>query len=216
MQRLALFDLDNTLVDRAEGLRRWAEEFVAERRLDIGDVEWMIEADGDGFVPKEAFFTRVRERFELQDSVEDLWARYRSRHPRLIPPFPGALDGLGRLRDAGWRTGVVTNGFADVQMSTLVCSGVGDVVDGWAISGAERVRKPDARLFAIAARRCGMTLSDGGWMIGDSASADIGGGQIIGLRTVWIDRGRPWPGELQQPDHIISEVTDAIELLLTS
>ena len=34
MQRLALFDLDDTLVDRRRAFRAWAEEFVTARELD--------------------------------------------------------------------------------------------------------------------------------------------------------------------------------------
>jgi HAD superfamily hydrolase (TIGR01549 family) len=84
------------------------------------------------------------------------------------------------LRSAGWMVGVVTNGPADVQLATLTGSGIADLVDGWAISGAEGVGKPDGRLFEVAARRCGMALTAGDWMVGDSAVADIGGGQAAG------------------------------------
>ncbi|WP_318783722.1 HAD family hydrolase [Plantactinospora soyae] len=209
-----LFDLDNTLVDRAAGLRLWAQEFCVRRGLGQADVEWMVEADGDGLVPKEIFFGELRDRFRLPDSVSSLWAQYRVRHPALIPVFPGVPAGLTRLRAEGWKVGLVTNGFADVQLRTITGSGMGAYLDGWAISGAEDVRKPDRRLFEIAARRCGTTLSDGGWMIGDSATSDVGGGQAAGLRTVWVDRGGAWPSGLPVPDHVTPSVVEAFAVLL--
>jgi FMN phosphatase YigB (HAD superfamily) len=212
--QLVLFDLDNTLVDRAGGLRRWVRTFCDERGLGPEDVEWMVRADGDGLVPKEVFFGKVADRFRLPDSVPDLFADYRTRKPAMVAAYPGAHAGLARLREADRRVGLVTNGLGDVQLSTMTCSGIADLVDGWAISGVEGVRKPDPRIFEIAAGRCGTTLAAGGWMVGDSATADIGGGRAAGLRTIWIDHGRPWPSAVAEPDHVTADVTEAIAFLL--
>ncbi|MET7337861.1 HAD family hydrolase [Nonomuraea sp. NPDC005650] len=214
MQRLALFDLDNTLVDRAAGLRLWAVEFCETRGLEADKVDWIVEADGDGLVPKETFFAQLRGQFSLSDSVVELWAQYRRRHPTLISASPGVLAGLAQLRRAGWKVGLVTNGFADVQLTTITSTGVAAHVDGWAISGAEKVRKPERKLFELATERCGLTLSAGGWMVGDSVAADIGGGQAAGLRTIWVDRGRQWPGQISKPDHVVADAAEAIAVLL--
>ncbi|GLW09707.1 hypothetical protein Misp01_48360 [Microtetraspora sp. NBRC 13810] len=216
MRRLALFDLDNTLVDRAAGLRLWAQEFRASHGLRADDVEWIVKADGDGLVPKETFFAQIKERYSLAEPVAELWAQYRRRHPALIPAFPGALAGLARLRRQDWLVGLVTNGLADVQLATITSSGVAGHVHGWAISGAENARKPERRLFEIAAERCGTTLAGGGWMIGDSAAADMAGGRAAGLRTVWIDRGRPWLHDIPGPDHTAADAAEAMAILLRS
>ncbi|GAA2731322.1 HAD hydrolase-like protein [Actinocorallia aurantiaca] len=57
--------------------------------------------------------------------------------------------------------------------------------------------------------------ADGGWMVGDSATADITGGRTAGLKTCWISRGRPWPLPERSPDRIVGHVTEAISLLPT-
>ncbi len=214
MPSLVLFDLDNTLVDRATGLRRWAQEFCLQRGLDGGAVEWIVDADGDGLVPKEIFFERLRQRFQLNEPAAQMWAAYRRRHPELIRPYPGALDGLRRLRRQGWAAGVVTNGSADQQTTTLTATGLAGCLDAWAISEAEGVKKPERRLFEIAADRCGTPLTHEGWMVGDSATADIAGAQDAGLKTIWIDRGHPWPLPDRKPDHTVGRIAEAIELLL--
>jgi phosphoglycolate phosphatase-like HAD superfamily hydrolase len=54
---LAIFDLDNTLVDRAGAFRRWAVEFVARHGLDPAERRWLVAADEDGFAPRPAFLT---------------------------------------------------------------------------------------------------------------------------------------------------------------
>ncbi|MFI5613852.1 HAD family hydrolase [Amycolatopsis sp. NPDC051903] len=211
--RLVLFDLDNTLVDRAEGFRRWAWEFCAEHRLSADDATWLTAADEDGHAPREAFFAAVRDRFTVKATVAELLESYRRRHPALIPAAPGVLTGLPRLRSAGWRIGVVTNGNAEQQLATLLCTDVAGLVDGWAISEHEGVGKPDRRLFEIAAERCQAPLADG-WMVGDGARADIAGGRAAGLHTVWVDRGREWSGDEKAPDHVVADAAGAIELLL--
>ncbi|MGV9376512.1 HAD family hydrolase [Nonomuraea sp. NPDC003707] len=74
------------------------------------------------------------------------------------------------------------------------------------------MRKPEVDLFRIAAQRCGGTLGKGGWMIGDNLIADIQGGQMAGLRTIWINRGT-WSGQEHHVDHAVTDVIDAIAIL---
>ena len=209
---LALFDLDGTLVDRRAGLRAWAEEFCAAHGLDPFEADWILEADDDGRAPKELFFGRIRERYGLSASLDDLFRQYRERQPTLVPVHAGVLDGLDRLRAGGWRLGIVTNGYESVQTRTLTSTGLADRVDGWAISGAEDIWKPDVRLFEIAAERAGTALD--GWMVGDSAWGDMVGGRAAGLTTAWVHHDRPWPADLDQPDHVVAAAADAIVLML--
>ncbi|MFC5835586.1 HAD family hydrolase [Nonomuraea insulae] len=208
---LALFDLDNTLIDRLGAFERWAAEFAAERGLGQEAVPWLVAADADGSVPMGTFFALVRERFGLAEPAEELWRAFRERLPHLVRCPAEVLEGLDRLRAAGWTVGIVTNGMADNQAGKIRRSGLAARVDGWAISEAEGVRKPDIRLFEIGAARCGRSLRDGGWMVGDDPVADVGGGLGAGLRTIWIDRGRaPEPAGA---DHVVSDVLTAMELL---
>ncbi|MEW9528508.1 HAD family hydrolase [Microbispora sp. NPDC049125] len=91
-------------------------------------------------------------------------------------------------------------------------SGLAEAVDAYALSGAEGIRKPEVGLFEIAAKRCGVTLVEGGWMIGDNRTADIAGGRAAGLRTIWIDRGT-WSGVDHQADRVVTDVLQAVEIL---
>ncbi|GAA2914303.1 hypothetical protein GCM10010517_80780 [Streptosporangium fragile] len=212
VQRLALFDLDNTLVDLDTAFRVWVQEFAEEYRLEDGAVDWLIGLDRDGYPHREVFFAKVRERFVLPDSVEELWGRYRLQMPYLVRCRPEVLDGLARLRASGWRVAIVTNGTADNQLGKIHQTGLAEAVDAYALSGAEGIRKPDVGLFEIAAKRCGVALAEGGWVIGDNLTADIAGGRAAGLRTIWIDRGT-WPGVDHQADHAVTDVLEAIEVL---
>ncbi len=175
--RLVLFDLDTTLVDRAEGFRRWVWEFCAEHRLTDADAAWLIAADERGRADRATFFKNVRERFDLPQS--DLEDAYRERHPALVPATPGVLTGLPRLRAAGWRIGVLGEG--EPQLATLLCTGIAGLVDGWALAGPDGLSTSDPKLFQLAAERCETTLADA-WLVG----ADVEPAQSAGLRTVRV------------------------------
>jgi putative hydrolase of the HAD superfamily len=209
---LALFDLDNTLIQRNVGFLRWVHEFTAQRDLPPGAVNWFVEADGDGFTPRADLLAAAIERFDLPDEAPALLAAYQERMPDVVDVRPAVLAALDALRTDGWRVGIVTNGDADGQWAKIERVGLPAHVDGWAISGAEGVRKPDPALFALAAARCGGSLADGGWMVGDSREADIAGGRAAGLRTIWIRGCGPQTGGAE-PDHAVDDVLPAFALI---
>ncbi|MFI6903927.1 HAD family hydrolase [Nonomuraea sp. NPDC050394] len=212
MQHLALFDLDNTLIDLDAAFDVWVREFAAKHGLGRKGAEWLISLDRNGLAHRELFFAKVRDRFKLPIPAVTLWAEYRRRVPQLVRCRPEVKEGLTRLRTAGWRVGVITNGTADNQQGKIEQTGLVDLVDGYALSGVEGVRKPDPQLFEIAARRCGLSLKDGGWMIGDSPEADIAGGRAAGLQTIWIDR-HSRTKQSEPADHVVADVLDAMAIL---
>ncbi|MEV0383792.1 HAD family hydrolase [Nonomuraea sp. NPDC050643] len=127
--------------------------------------------------------------------------------------YSGVPDALAELRAAGWRVGIVTNGAAGRQLAKIRRTGLDGMVDGYAISQAEGVRKPAVELFAIAARRCGTDLGEGGWMVGDNLATDIVGARAAGLRGVWVDHGT-WPGHDDAlADHVVAHVVEGVAVI---
>ncbi|MEU4398082.1 HAD family hydrolase [Micromonospora orduensis] len=212
MQRLALFDLDNTLVDRSEAFRCWAVEFCADHELPDDALAWLIATDQDGSVPRDWFFGEVTNRFGLA-SVDTTWRQYRRRMPELVRCPEEVLTSLALLRDDGWTVAIVTNGQADNQLGKIRRTGLDRCVDGWAVSGELGIRKPAREIFEAAARGCGLDLRDGGWTIGDSPVLDVEGGRAAGLATLWVSRGKDWPPELTPPDRTVRDVVAAVEVL---
>ena len=213
--RLAFFDLDNTLIDRAEAFRAWAAAFASERRLgDEKAIAWLQEADNDGLSPRAEFFAHVRSRYDLVDPIEDLVAAYRRDYPRCVHPVPRETElALWELRTRGWKLAVVTNG-GPSQAAKIAAAGLVDAVDGWAISEVVGARKPAPAIFQAAAAACSCSL-DRAWMVGDSVEADIGGARACGLRSVWISRGRGWPEPSYRPDAVAESIASAVEFILT-
>lgn len=210
MTRLALFDLDDTLTDLSGAFSRWAREFAGQHRLPGDAAAWLITARREG--PMDRFFAEVRQKFGLTESAGQLWASYRGRIPQLVRLYPHALEGLGALRTAGWRIGIVTNGMRDNQLAKLDRTGLAKAVDGYCISDAVGLRKPDPRIFRLAAQNCGTTLTPGDWVIGDSPSLDIAGGHNAGLRTLWISHHRTWP-QGKPPHRVATDLREAVRIL---
>ncbi|WP_367140711.1 MULTISPECIES: HAD family hydrolase [Streptomyces] len=211
MTRLALFDLDGTLIDRQTAFGDAVTALCQAHALTPDADQWLRTELADR--ANAADFTRLRDVFDLEVSATQLWQEYVDFMAAAITCRPEVLEGLDRLRAAAWTIGVVTNGASDIQRAKLAATGLADLLDGVAVSGDVDNRKPDRRIFELAASRCGVSLADGGWMIGDNPAGDIGGGHQAGLHTICL-RGRPWPDGLPAAHHVVDDVTDAIAILL--
>lgn len=209
---LALFDLDNTLVDRSSAFGRWLDGFMAEHGTDELR-PWLAQADGDGLVPRPVFLAEVKERMGLPASVDALLEAYDGTYPGCYVREESSIAALEQLREAGWRVGIVTNGRTSQQRAKGIRTGLAGVADAFCVSEELGVRKPDRRIFEEAARRCGVPLA--GWMVGDSAEADVAGGAAAGLRTAWLTRGREWNPVLPPPDAAVTTAAHAVHVLLS-
>jgi FMN phosphatase YigB (HAD superfamily) len=212
VQSLVLFDLDNTLVNRRLALAHWAASFRARHGLRPEDEGWVIEQLSERASP--AHFEGIRGRFDLVEPARALWDGYCADIAAAVVCHPEVLVGLERLRILGWRIGVVTNGAADIQWAKLRSTGIADRVDVVCISEEVGARKPEPTVFLEAIRRCGgIVEGDEAWMVGDNPVKDIEGGRAAGLRTIWISHDVTWPQELPEPNHHVTDVRAAIELL---
>jgi FMN phosphatase YigB (HAD superfamily) len=211
--RLAIFDLDDTLLDRKALLRRWAEDWVAVHEVDSAEAGWLLVADGDGFVSRSEFLSSVRDRYGLRESVDRLVDQYWERIIDLVVPVPSVCAALDGLRSAGWRVAIATNGPARWQLAKIRRAGLESSVDAIAISEEVGAAKPDVRMFEAAASRCGKRLTDGGWVIGDCPIRDVAGGHAAGLRTIWMSQGRVWAPDTKGPDAVVGNVVEAVDVL---
>jgi FMN phosphatase YigB (HAD superfamily) len=213
---LALFDLDDTLTGSSEvPFRAAIGEFAIERGLSVEDVHWLtVEAvhywsDDDPY----AYFRAVVRKLGLAEDPHLLYEAYRSRYLAAVKPLDGVIEGLTALRDAGWRTGIVTNGPVRTQLAKIERLQLPALVDAICISEAENCWKPEAEIFRRAAEKAGASL-DGAWMTGDSLDADIAGGNALGLTTAWVRLGRDRPAEAPVPTHLLKTTAEVFSLIL--
>ncbi len=212
---LLLVDLDNTVADRDAAFGHWVTTSLAAWAPADGVAAqaFLVEHDRDGFRPRLEFLSDVREHFGLTACVDELLADYR----RLtLAGFPcidtSVADRLRTMREEGWKLGVVTNGESGVQEATVEKVGLAPLLDACVVSGTVGIRKPDPRIFEMAAERCGLPTV-GGWMIGD-AHADVIGADAAGLRSIWLTRGRRWLRDDVKPDLVADSFIAALDALV--
>ncbi|MFE3494610.1 HAD family hydrolase [Streptomyces sp. NPDC059175] len=211
-QRLVLFDLDNTLVDRQRTLNAALARFAIRHGLgDDGRLK-LVSRFAARATPSD--FAEIRDSYRLTVGQEQLWLEYLADMAALSRCPVEVLDGLDELRAEGWSVAVATNGSADIQWAKLRAAGIAHRVDAVCISEECGARKPHPRHFARAAERCGARIDRGGWMVGDHPIHDIAGGHAAGLKTVWIGDMARWPAQLAPPAHAVTSARHAIDLIL--
>jgi putative hydrolase of the HAD superfamily len=212
---LLLLDLDNTLIDREAAYRRWAATYAARLGRPPTEADWLVAMDRDGYEKRERLAELICLRYGLgsdrQADVVDELRRGLIEHLEPDAAVPAAID---QARAAGWIPVVVTHGNVAQQERKLHRAGLALHVAGWVISEGVGVRKPDPKIFQLAAAKVGQELV-GAWMIGDSAEHDIGGAHKAGLPSVWLHRGRTWELPKYAPTFIADNFAGAIEAVLT-
>lgn len=204
-----MIDLDNTLADRQGAVVAWINEFVEEHALPMHAVDWFLATDRDGYAPRRQVVAALVTQFKLRSDVDELLAAYQRRVVELTSPCAGAIECLDQLRSLGARIAIVTNGSSGQQQSKIDALGFRSMVDAVCVSGEFGTAKPDREIFERAAELCGAELV-GSWMVGDSPTHDIVGGQNVGAHTAWVHRDRSWAAEAPVPTLIVGSLTELV------
>jgi HAD superfamily hydrolase (TIGR01509 family) len=184
MHRIALIDVDGTLVDsNYHHAIAWARAFEGRNlTLPLWQLHRHLGMGGDQFVPAVAG-DRVEE--TLGQELRDEWKR---RYDALLPevqPAAGAREFLEELRRAGWTTILASSGAADHTDHYLDLLGVREVVDGWTTSADVEATKPSPDLIHVALQKAGEGEAV---LIGDSPW-DVVAAERAGLPTVCVLTG---------------------------
>ncbi len=214
-----LFDLDNTLIDRDASFLAWARWLVCEqagvtdraRQSELVDLLVRLDAGGDG--PREVIYREMRRLQVVQvGTLEEFVAEYYREFVGRMTLDAGTRRLLARLQAAAVPFGIVSNGSL-TQRLKIRHLGLDRLTDCVFISVLAGIEKPNAAIFSAAARCLGVDPRSI-LFVGDDPEADIAGAAGVGMRTVWLHRGRAWPISLHpvRPDYAI----DALEDLLAT
>jgi phosphoglycolate phosphatase len=217
--RAILFDLDGTLLDSAPDLAAAANAMLVELGLPARDPAVIATYIGKG-IPKLVERTLTGSLDAAADPV--LLARalpmyeryYAEASGRRSVPFPGVIEGLRALRDAGLPLACITNKAERFTLDLLQRTGL----DGFfpvVVCGDTVVRKkPDPEPVLTACARLDVRPADA-VMIGDSAN-DVQAARAAGC-PVWCvpygyNEGRPV--ETLDCDAIVPDVAEAARRLI--
>ena len=189
--RAALFDLDDTLLDRAGSLRDFAT-WQAEGMLSASIknkhnfVDRFITLDQNGMVWKDQVYTSLIDEFELVDwTVDELLTVYILTFCAFCKPRKGALPAIEEFRRNGFRIGLVTNGKTPFQERNFKALGFSELFDCVVVSEAVGLRKPDKAIFELACQKLDVDAGSSVF-IGDNPVADIQGAKSAGMATIYV------------------------------
>jgi FMN phosphatase YigB (HAD superfamily) len=213
----AFFDLDDTLVDSASALRAWSFDFVTEYGLKDGeDISRELCVAINNGLTWHDFVANARIWYGITTEPDALLRWVADVYSSKFTLDGAAASGLTRLREAGLRIGIVTNGATLVQAAKIARTGLGDYVDVVVDAEEAGFSKPDRRIFEVAAARLDVELGLDGWMVGNDLEKDVGGGLAAGLQTIWLPCGRPLSDGAPRPDFRAASIEEAIDIVVAS
>lgn len=132
-----------------------------------------------------------------------------------LRPYPGVIPTLLKLKEK-YRLGIISNGLAIKQWEKLIGLGIHHLFDVVATSEEQGFEKPQKEIFLFAVEKLGLSPADC-MMVGDRLDTDILGGNIAGMKTVHMKKGKYGAtspsSEGETPDLEIDEFTDIISIL---
>ena len=125
-----------------------------------------------------------------------------------LDPFPEVPAMLDRLKRAGKRLAILSNGNPGMLDPMVKASGLADRFEAVLSVDDALVFKPDARVYRLVEQRCGVKpdkvcfLSSNCW--------DAHGAAHFGFNTVWVNRARAPDDGL--PGKTVAEINDLSQL----
>ncbi len=142
-----------------------------------------------------------------EKQVVELADDYTALQDSLLALLPGSLEALERLKEAGVRMAVITNGASPVQREKLQRFKITEYFEKVIIDSEVGYSKPDRKIFEYALKEMKLIPSQV-WMIGDNLVWDVGGAKQLGIFSVWNDykkKGLPKNCDII-PDLIVSSI----------
>ncbi|HEV3216345.1 MAG TPA: HAD family hydrolase [Vicinamibacterales bacterium] len=229
-----LLDLDDTILDDSSTIAEcWRQACEAHRDqcagLDSGVLYHVIRETGEWFWADAERHRRGRldldaarrevvglalarlgvDKPELAAKIAGVYGREREAG---MQPLPDAIDTVRRLREAGCRLALLTNGAGAAQRRKIVRFGLSDLFDAILVEGEVGYGKPDERIYRLALEALAVDPQDA-WMAGDNLEWDVAAPQKIGLFAVWIDgtgKGLP-PSSGVRPDRIVRTLSELMK-----
>ncbi len=161
-------------------------------------------------------FQRILQRYARADDVlaDDLTGIYFQTLSAGIRPFPGVVECLNRLADAGYVLGILSNG-----VSYLEQLGLADLFEHQIYANDLLVFKPDRGIFDHAIAESG-ARPEQCVLVGDSCVCDIEGAREAGWTGVWVRHdARHWETDARPPKHVVTclaQLPEFIEALNTN
>ena len=121
-----------------------------------------------------------------------------------LDAFPDARATLRKLKDAGHRTGILSNGSPNMLKGAVDAANIGADLDAVLSIDVLRMYKPRREVYALVTDHFKCMTQDVTFV--SSNRWDVMGAQAFGFRTAWINRSK-MPEEYGKADTILSDLS---------
>jgi putative hydrolase of the HAD superfamily len=190
MIKSIIFDLDGTLLDRNKSLFNFINDQYDRILIGFQHVDKekflnrFIDLDSRGYVWKDKVYQELVKEFDLPLDWNDLLSDYKVIFSSHATSFPNTNEVLERLKQKGYRLGMITNGFGDFQFNNIQALGIREYFEVILISESEGIRKPDPAIFLRAAEKMNL-LPEECVYVGDHPTNDVMASKDAGMRGIW-------------------------------
>lgn len=213
--RLAIFDLDGTLLDTIGDLAEACNHMLGLRGLGSHTREEYRTMVGNGILRlvERALPEELRSVEYVAEARRDFLAFYIDHIDCYSRPYDGIREVLQTLQDEGWTMAVASNKF-DAGTKKLIGSFFPEIHFKAIYGNREGFPlKPDAALVELIMEECDAT-ADTTFMVGDSG-VDIQTAKAAGVRSVGCSWGFRSRAELEEcgADTIVDSPLDLLQIL---
>ena len=226
MFRAIVFDLDHTLFDRYATIRASFTAFYEHYRDKIPQdlsyedfIEKLIEIEKYHIyydwvaVVKECANAGIMAPMSEEEAKEAVRVVVHKCWPLAAVKFPFTIPTLHKLKEMGYKIGLITNGGHDPQTLKIKMLGLEDIFDEVVISGDVGVSKPDPKPFTTFAEKIGIDPKEMMYA-GDHPLNDVEGSRRVGYTPVWVKTTGTWFfDDIEKAPYEVDTVAELPELL---
>ena len=226
MIKAVVFDLDHTLFDRYATFTKIFNECDLSNMPFCDGVtrEQALEAfiyTDRHFIhnlkPWHAMFEQLVKQGILRDdviSIDDFYYTCLVPHFKKISvPFDFTIPTLRKLREMGFKLGLITNGKHDLQYAKIANVGLTDEFDEIVVSGDVGAQKPSTVPYEIMAQRLNIAPNEMLY-VGDNPKNDVEASRKAGYIPVWVRTTGTWIfPEIKKPELQVDTVAELPELI---
>ncbi|WP_088033241.1 HAD family hydrolase [Evansella clarkii] len=195
MIKAAIFDLDETLLDRGKAIEQVFLIILEKCYKDVKHSvrnemlkkfkEYDKKSYGDNNKTKvfESFFDEFPPKYRLpRNDIQDFW---NDNFPNCFTITPNTIHVLNALKKQV-KVAIITNGSTQRQKAKINNTNLNSCFEIILISEEVGFSKPDKRIFEIALNRLNVKPEEA-LFVGDDIERDIGGCQNVNIKGIWFN-----------------------------
>jgi len=220
-----LFDLDNTLLDfftfKKEAAKA-ASKAMIKQGLPASEIEVYGKIfsvyDEKGIEYQKTFYEVVMQynlEVNLAEKIQQAGIiAYQQKKYEVLRPYPMVKPTLRKLREKGFKLGIVSDAPRNKAWQRLVLAGLENEFDFVITHSDTQEFKPHPSPFTMALKKLGL-LPEAVLFVGDNPARDIKGAKAVGMKTCLARYGQIFKDKIDS-DYEIERFEDLLKVIISS